>query len=140
MPDNTITSSVTLQNEMYFNGSLDGFTVPLDADPDFGGQHKGPKPKGMVLTALCGCTAMDVISILRKMRVDVSSLEVSASAEVADTHPKIFTSIHLVYKVGGTDISLKKVEKAVSLSKESYCAVSAMLSKSAPIDYTIEIV
>ncbi len=109
-----------------------GHAVIMDAsDP-----KQGSSPLEYVLMGLCGCTATDVVSILKKKREPFTSLEVSAVAERADTHPKVFTRIALLYKVEGT-VSRKSVEDAVRLSKEKYCSVSAMLAKTAEITTAI---
>ncbi len=130
-------SKVTLKDQMHFMGELDGHDVPIDAAEQFGGQDKGPKPKGLTLTALAGCTAMDVISILRKMKVEPDDFSVEAEADVADEHPMVFTKIKLIYRLTGKDLPRDKVEKAVNLSQERYCGVNAMLKKAAPVEYEI---
>jgi len=130
-------SKVTLKDQMHFMGELDGHDVPIDAAEQFGGQDKGPKPKGLTLTALAGCTAMDVISILRKMKVEPDDFSVEADADVSEEHPMVFTKIKLIYRLTGKDIPRDKVEKAVHLSQDRYCGVSAMLQKAAPVDYEI---
>jgi putative redox protein len=94
-------------------------------------------PMELVLLGLCGCTASDVVEILRKKRETFTGLEVRAEAERADGYPAVYTSIHLTYLVRG-QVSQKAVEDAVRLSKEKYCSVSAMLEKTAKITYTIE--
>jgi putative redox protein len=94
-------------------------------------------PMELVLLALCGCTASDVVGILRKKREKFTGLEVRAAAERADGYPAVFTSIHLTYVVQG-EVSPKAMEDAVRLSKDKYCSVSAMLAKTAKITYTIE--
>src|SRR6516162_4653018 len=104
---------------------------------DTGREKKGSSPVELVLIALCGCTASDVVGILRKKREPFTSLEVRATAERTETFPKVFTSIHLVYRVGGK-VTHKAMEDAVRLSKEKYCSVSAMLEKTAKIEFEIE--
>jgi putative redox protein len=94
-------------------------------------------PMELVLLGLCGCTASDVLGILRKKREPFTGLEVRAEAERADGYPAVYTTIHLIYLVRG-QVSKKAVEDAVRLSKEKYCSVSAMLEKTAKITYTIE--
>ena len=94
-------------------------------------------PMELVLLALCGCTASDVVGILRKKREPFTGLEVSAKGERAEGYPAVYTSIHLTYRVRG-QVSQKATEDAVRLSKEKYCSVSAMLEKTAKITYTIE--
>jgi putative redox protein len=94
-------------------------------------------PMELVLIALCGCTASDVVGILRKKREKFTALEVRAAGERADGYPAVYTAIHLTYVVRGT-VSEKAMQDAVRLSKEKYCSVSAMLEKTAKITYTIE--
>ncbi len=94
-------------------------------------------PMELVLIALCGCTASDVVGILRKKREPFTRLEVSAEGERATGYPAVYTEIRLVYRVGGR-VSHKAMEDAVRLSKEKYCSVSAMLEKTAKITFTIE--
>jgi putative redox protein len=108
-------------------------TVLFDADAE----HKhGPSPMQAVLMALCGCTSVDVVSILQKKRQALTGLRVTAQAEQAAEPPRVFTRIHLIYAVRGK-LSRKAVEDAVALSKNKYCSVSKMLEKAAEIDYEI---
>jgi putative redox protein len=132
-------SSVVLKDGMYFAGELEGLEVPIDADASVGGKNRGPRPKGLLLTSLAGCTAMDVISILRKMKVEPESFSVEAEADVTTEHPKVFKAIRIVYRLRGKEIARDKVEKAVELSLGRYCGVFAMLSKAAPISHEIVI-
>jgi len=104
---------------------------------DTAAEKTASTPMELVLIALCGCTASDVVGILRKKREPFTALEVRAKAERADGHPAVYTSIHLTYVVRG-DVSQKAMEDAVRLSKDKYCSVSAMLEKTAKITYTIE--
>jgi putative redox protein len=97
----------------------------------------GPSPMEAVLMALCGCTSVDVVNILRKKRQPLTSLVVSAVAEQPEEPPRVFNKIRLVYRVGG-EVSRKAVEDAVDLSKNKYCSVSAMLEKTAEIDFVVE--
>jgi len=94
-------------------------------------------PMELVLIALCGCTASDVVGILRKKREPFTSLEVSAEGERAEEYPQVYTAIRLTYRVGGK-VTRKAMEDAVRLSKEKYCSVSAMLQKSAKVHFEIE--
>ena len=104
---------------------------------DTGQVKTASTPIELVLIALCGCTASDVVSILRKKREPFTALEVVAQAERADEHPKVFTQIKLIYRVRGK-VTHKAMEDAVRLSKEKYCSVSAMLEKTAKIEFEIE--
>jgi putative redox protein len=131
-------SKVTLKEGMHFVADLEGYEVSIDADAAVGGQNKGPRPKGLMLTSLAGCTAMDVISILRKMKVEPDEFSVETEAEVTDEHPKVFKSIKIIYRIKG-DVPRDKAEKAVSLSLDRYCGVTDMLRKAAPVDFEIVI-
>jgi putative redox protein len=111
-----------------------GHTIQFDAEA---AHTTGPSPMEAVLTALCACTSVDVVSILQKKREPLTSLIVFAEAEQAPAPPRTFTHIRLTYRIGG-NVSKKAAEDAVSLSKNKYCSVSKMLEKSATIDYTIE--
>lgn len=132
-------SKVVLKDGMHFVGELDGFELPIDAEEAFGGQNRGPKPKGLVLTSLIGCTAMDVVSILRKMKAELESFSVEAETELTEEHPKVFKKILITYKLKGQNLTREKVEKAVTLSQDKYCGVSAMLKKAVPIEHNIVI-
>jgi len=104
---------------------------------DAGGEKTANSPVELALIGLCACTASDVVSILRKKREPFTSLHVLATAERAETFPKVFTNIRLVYRVGGS-VTHKAVEDTIRLSKEKYCSVSAMLEKTAKIEFEIE--
>jgi putative redox protein len=104
---------------------------------DAGSEKSASSPVELVLIALCACTASDIVGILRKKREPFTSLEVRATAERAETFPKVFTSIRLIYRVRG-NVAHKSMEDAVRLSKDKYCSVSAMLEKTAKIEFEIE--
>jgi len=104
-----------------------------------GGTDKGPRPKALLLVSLAGCTAMDVISILGKMRVQPEAFRIETDGELTEEHPKYYHKLHLRYVFKGKDLPVDKLEKAVSLSQERYCGVSAMLSKAATITHEIVI-
>ncbi len=124
---NALESKVVWRDGMAFDAHLDGFEFKIDADEQFGGRKLGPKPKGLLLTSLIGCTAMDVIAILGKMRVAPKSFEVTSAGTLVDEHPKKFERITLIYKFEGTELPEKKLRRAVSLSEERYCGVRATL-------------
>jgi putative redox protein len=128
-------ASAEWKQGMIFEGrSQSGHTFTLDATAE---HESGPSPMEVVLAALCGCTSVDVVSILQKKREPITGLTVSATAEQAPAPPRIFTAIHLVYRIAGK-VSKKAAEDAVALSKTRYCSVSLMLEKAAKIDYSIE--
>ena len=112
--------------------SESGNTITFDT----GAHTQGPTPVEAVLMALCACTSVDVVSILRKKRQEITGLRVSATGERAEDHPKIFTTIHLTYTIRGK-VDRKAAEDAVHLSKTKYCSVSQMLEGKARIDYEI---
>jgi putative redox protein len=121
------------QDNIFEGVAENGNTILFDADP---AHTHGPSPMEAMLMALCGCTSVDVVSILKKKRQPLTGLRVSATAVQAETAPRIFTKIKLTYAVSGK-LSRKAVEDAVALSKEKYCSVSLMLDKAAAIDYEI---
>ena len=120
-------------NERYVGTATSRHAIVLDTAKE----KSANSPMELVLIALCGCTASDVVGILRKKREKFTGLEVRAAAERADGYPAVYTSIRLTYLVQG-QVSKKSMEDAVKLSKEKYCSVSAMLEKTAKITYTIE--
>lgn len=129
-----IASSEWKEGSLFEGRSESKHTITFDATPE---HTQGPSPMEAVLAALCGCTSVDVVSILQKKREPISGLTVSATAEQAPSAPRVFTSIHLTYRIRGK-VSQKAAEDAVSLSKEKYCSVSLMLEKSVHITYSIE--
>ena len=131
---------VTWQSDMSFEASLNGHSIIMDADVSGGGNNQGPRPKILLLAGLGGCTGMDVVSILAKMKVIPEKFWMEISAEMTDEHPKVYNQIKLVYYFKGNNLQMEKLEKAVNLSKEKYCGVSAMLSKSAEMQIEIKIV
>ncbi len=132
--------SLKWQGNMAFESDINGHKIVLDAAPDNGGENKGPRPKPLVLLALAGCTGMDVVSILKKMRVELEGLEIKVEGEIADDHPKTFENMKVIYEFKGKDLPLDKLEKAVSLSEEKYCGVSATYKKGIPITTEIRVV
>ena len=126
---------------MRFDGSAEsGGAMTMDARPEHGGEGAGPSPMETVLLALGGCTGMDVISILVKMRAPLAGLEIAIAADRADEHPRVFTRIALEYVFVGDGLRPEQVSRAVELSQERYCSVSAMLRKAAPLTYSWRIV
>jgi len=112
--------------------------VVLDGPSEFGGTEAGTKPMELVLIALGGCTGIDVISILEKMKVKYTDFKMAITAEMAKAHPKKFTKIHIKYSIHG-DVPEEKMKKAMELSQTKYCSVSEMLRKSAEVTYEYEI-
>jgi putative redox protein len=123
-PDMAESINIALKGEMSFEAEVDGHKIMIDTAPEFGGKNMGPKPKSLMMVALAGCTGMDIASMLRKMKVEFTDLNVEVRGNLTETHPKHFDHMHIIYKLKGEDISLEKVQKAVDLSKEKYCGVS----------------
>jgi putative redox protein len=134
-------ASVSWIKGMSFTGTADsGFTVPLGTEPAVGGENDGFRPIELMLVSLAGCTAMDVMSILRKKRQDITSFDVKVHADRAEEHPKVFTAIEIRYLLRGRNIDPSAVQRAIDLSESKYCPAQAMLSKVAPISLAFEII
>jgi putative redox protein len=133
------TASATLASGMHFVGEIDGFRMDLDAEESVGGVGAGPQPHRLLLEALAGCTAMDVISILRKKRQQVSGLSVEVQGSRADQHPRVYTRIEVLYRVRGQNVDPQAVARAIELSATRYCPVMAMLGKVAEVRTHYEI-
>jgi putative redox protein len=130
-------ATVRWESGMRFGGAAEsGGTLTLDARPEHGGTGAGPSPMETLLLALAGCTGMDVVSVLGKMRAPLTGLEIRVSGDRRDEHPRIFTHIRLEYILRGKDLKDEQARRAVELSQEKYCSVSAMLRASAELTYT----
>ena len=128
-----------LEDMTYVARSPSGHALVLDGPPELGGHNLGPRPMEMVLMGMGGCTAVDVVHILRKARQDLRGCELQVEAERADSDPKVFTRIRVHFILTGKDLSAKHVERAIELSAEKYCSASIMLGKTAQITHTFEI-
>ncbi len=130
--------NTTWLEDMAFEVEINDHKLIIDAEPHVGGHDRGPRPKPFMLAALGGCTGMDVISILKKMRVEVDKFNVRVEGDLTEEHPKHFYKMHVIYEFTGRDLPMDKLEKAVSLSEERYCGVSAVYRKA--MELTSEIV
>ena len=119
--------------------SHSGHSITMDGPIEIGGENLGVRPMEMLLLGVAGCTMIDVVTTLQKMRQDLSHCETKISAERANEHPKVFTDIHIHFIVRGKDLDSKKVDKAISLSAEKYCSASIMLGKTANITHDFEV-
>ena len=119
--------------------SHSGHSITIDGPPEIGGDNLGVRPMEMLLLGVAGCTMIDVVTTLKKMRQELTHCETKVNAERADDHPKVFTDIHIQFLVKGNDLDSKKVEKAITLSAEKYCSASIMLGKTASISHDFEI-
>ena len=124
-------------DEMAFEATVNGHKIILDAEENVGGLDRGPRPKPLMQVSLAGCTAMDVISILKKMRVEVEDFRVHVDGELTEEHPKHYSKMHIIYEFTGKDLPMPKIEKAVTLSHDRYCGVSYLYRKIMDLTYEI---
>lgn len=132
-------TQATWRQGMAFEVEVDGHRFTVDAAPEQGGAGLGPKPKPLVLAGLAGCTGMDVVSILQKGRMKWDTFTVGVEGELSEAHPKIYRRIKIVYTFTGAELDAKKIERAVRLSRETYCGVSEMLRHAAEISHEIRL-
>jgi putative redox protein len=137
MKENYMTS---WKGNMAFEAEINGHKILMDADDKFSGEDRGPRPKPLLIAALTGCTGMDVASILKKMRVEYDSLDIKTEAHLTEEHPKTYYRMNLVYEFTGSELPFKKIEKAVKLSQERYCGVSALFEKGMELTYEIKLI
>lgn len=134
---NTHQISTHFESGLSFNALIDQYQVPMDTTEESSRQY-GPSPKKLMLAALAGCTGIDVVSILNKMKVDFSDFYVDIDATLTEEHPKIYNKVTIHYKIKVSESNKTKMERAVQLSMEKYCGVSAMFSAFAAVDFTIQ--
>lgn len=133
------TLNSTWKEGMAFETEINGHKFVMDADDSVGGKDEGPRPKPLLLASLAGCTGMDVISILKKMQQPFTYFNVDIEAEATEEHPKHYHTIKVIYEFKASDnLDEKKVKKAVELSQDRYCGVSALLKKAITVDYEIK--
>ncbi len=126
---------------MSFETEVNGHRIVMDASPESGGEDRGPRPKPLILSALAGCTGIDVVLILKKMKVDFEYFNIEVTGEQTETEPRYYHRIHVAYQFRkGEIIDPGKVERAVKLSRERYCGVAAMLKQAAELTYEIRYV
>lgn len=131
---------ISWKDKLAFEAEMDGHKITVDATKEAGGSDLGPRPKKLMLTALAGCTGVDVIMILKKMKVVPEAFNVLVEADVTDEHPKHYSKMKIVYRFKGKNLPLDKLEKAVKLSEEKYCGVTAVYRKAMELKTEIEIV
>lgn len=130
-------AKIDWQQGLAFQAHLDGFDFVIDGTPEAGGKNLGPRPKGLTLVSLLGCTGMDVISILGKMKVKVEKFGVTAEAQLAEEHPKKFLAIKVIYDFSGPGLAPESLRKAIALSEDKYCGVRATLTPTVTISHEI---
>ncbi|MBT3273070.1 MAG: OsmC family protein [Spirochaetales bacterium] len=130
--------SCTWLENMAFETEVTGHKFIVDADESVGGEDRGPRPKPLILSALAGCTGMDVIYVLRKMKIEPVFFNMRVDANLTEEHPKQYDRIHLIYEFKESDnLDKDKVKTAVELSQEKYCGVNALLKKGAEVSFEI---
>ena len=134
-------ASIKWAGEASFIGETEsGHRLTMDGAVEYGGQNKGPRPMELMLIGMGGCTAFDVVQILRKSRQEISDCSAQIVAQRAPADPKVFTQIHVHFIVSGRKLDAKKVQHAIELSATKYCSASIMLAKTAEITHDFEIV
>ena len=122
---------------MAFNAHINGHSVITDTTADGGGNDEGPSPKRLMLASLAGCTGIDVVSILNKMKVPFSDFSIDVWASLTEEHPKIYKEVKVTYRIRVAEADRAKMEKAVKLSDEKYCGVSAMFKAFAKVEHEV---
>ena len=128
------------KGDMAFEADVNGHKVMMDATTEGGGKNSGASPKKLQLVALSGCTGMDVVSILQKMRVNIEKVNIEVQGDVTDEHPKQYFKMHVIYEFTGKNLPMDKLEKAVRMSEETYCGVEALYRKAIEVTSEIKII
>ena len=123
--------------DLAFEAEVDGHKLYMDSSMEHGGKNTGPRPKPLMMVALASCTGMDVVSILKKMKMEFEDFSVEVEGDITEEHPKRFEGMKLIYRIKGKNIKRSNVEKAVNLSVTRYCGVSANYEKAFPISHEI---
>jgi len=137
---NKTSIDVAWNKKMSFKTSVSGHEIILDANKNVGGEDKGPPPKPLMLVSLGGCTGIDVISILNKMRVEVKDFHVKVEGKLTEEHPKHYYKIHVIYEFKGKNLPMDKIKKAVKLSEDRYCGVSETYRQAMELTSEIKII
>ncbi len=125
------------EGNMLFHAENPGGSLKIDADVANGGSGQGLRPKALMLTALAGCTGLDVTSLFKKMRIVVEGIEIDVQADLTEVQPTYYNKVKVIYKFYGKDFEKEKIEKAVKLSQDKYCGVSEMFRKFSELSYEI---
>jgi len=131
------TIEVNWKRNMLFETQINGHQLIMDVAKAQGGDDEGMRPKPLMMAALAGCTGIDVVSILKKMRVGYDNFKITITAQLTETEPKYYTGMHIIYEFYGKDLPYEKIERAVKLSQEQYCGVSHMYRNFMKITYEI---
>ncbi len=127
-----------LNNMRFIGKSKSGHSVVMDTSQKVGGEETAPTPMEYIILGLGGCTGMDVISILKKMKQDITVFSIDIDYENADDYPKVYTKIHIIYHITGHNLVEDKVKRAIVLSQDKYCSVSAMLKETAELSWELD--
>ena len=130
---------LTWLENMTFESEINGHKIKVDAGEENGGDDAGHRPKPLMLVALAGCTGMDVVTILKKMRVKYDDLTISVEANLTEEQPKYYDSMKVIYKFKGDNLPIDKLQRAVQLSEEQYCGVSALYKMAIPVTFEIKV-
>lgn len=122
-----------------FETDVDGHNIIIDLAKDAGGDDAGPRPKKFVLVAAAGCSGLDVVEIVKKMRIDIKGFNIQIESDVTDEYPKQYTNLKVVYEFEGENLPKEKLERACQLSFDNYCGVLAMYKKAVPVTYEVRI-
>jgi len=120
-----------------FDTEIDGHTITIDLPKEAGGDDAGPRPKKLLLISAAGCSGLDVVEIVRKMRIDIKSFHIRIDAELTEEHPKQYTSLKVIYEFEGDNLPKEKLERACKMSFDNYCGVMAMYRKAVPVTYEV---
>ncbi len=134
------TVAVKWDTGLKFEADVNGHKIIMDAALENGGNNSGPTPKPLMLASLAGCTGMDVVSILNKMKVEIKSFQMHVEGETTDEHPKYYKHMHVIYEFTGKNLPMDKIKKAVDLSEERYCGVGALYRKAIPVTSEIKLI
>lgn len=133
------TTTATWRGDMSFEVDLQGHTFLVDADESVGGTNQGPRPKALLLSALAGCTGMDVVAILRKMQMPFDRFTIAVDGTLTEQHPRVYGKVALVYSFWGDALDESKINKAVQLSQDRYCGVSATMREVGEITHQVRL-
>lgn len=122
-----------------FDTEINGHSIAIDLAEEAGGNNAGPRPKKLLLVAAAGCSGLDVVEIVRKMRIAIKKFNIRIDAELTEEHPITYTSLRIIYEFEGENLPKKKLERACKLSFDSYCGVLAMYKKAVPVTYEVMI-
>ncbi len=129
--------SASLLGNMAFEMDMDGHKLITDAGPEIGGEDRGYRPKSLLLSALIGCTGVDVMTIIKTMRVSLDDMKIEVEANSVEEHPRIYDKIHMIYRIKADEKHHERIKRAVQLSQEKYCPVAATIRKASEITYEV---